>query len=153
MHLVQWVSAKAMLGVYDLYGNVYEWTEDWYQYSLLVTLGCPPSMGNYKVIRGSNACNSLYLRSASRQFAHPDRKAYYIGLRIVRVDNSAQDMFHPDNNCEVGPFCGDGYVNAYEQCDDGNVDSDDGCSATCELEALGLHKVHKVLITSSGSWN
>ena len=90
-------------------------------------------MGNYKVIRGgSNACNSLYLRSASRQFAHPDRKAYYIGLRIVRVDNPAQDMFNPDNNCAVGPFCGDGYVNAGEQCDDGNVDSDDGCSATCE---------------------
>ena len=90
--------------------------------------GCPPSTGNYKVIRGgSNACNSLYLRSASRQFAHPDRKAYYIGLRIVRVDNPAMDMFHPDN-CAVGPFCGDGYVNVNATCDDGNVESNDGCS-------------------------
>ena len=124
-------------GVYDLYGNVYEWTEDWYHYSLPNSFGgCPPSTGTYKVIRGgSNACNSLYLRSASRQFAHPDRKAYYIGLRIVRVDNPALDLYHPDNTCNIGPFCGDGYVDAGEQCDDGNTTDGDGCSANCTVEA------------------
>ena len=31
-------------------------------------------------------------------------------------------------------FCGDGIVNAGEECDDGNTTSGDGCSAICTLE-------------------
>jgi cysteine-rich repeat protein len=34
-------------------------------------------------------------------------------------------------------FCGDGVPDAGEQCDDGNVASGDGCSATCGLETAG----------------
>ena len=34
------------------------------------------------------------------------------------------------------PDCGDGLTQAGEQCDDGDEDSGDGCSATCELETL-----------------
>jgi fibro-slime domain-containing protein len=33
------------------------------------------------------------------------------------------------------PLCGDGLLEAPEQCDDGNQVSGDGCSATCHLEA------------------
>ena len=29
------------------------------------------------------------------------------------------------------PFCGDGYIQANEQCDDGNLNDFDGCSALC----------------------
>jgi fibro-slime domain-containing protein len=37
--------------------------------------------------------------------------------------------------CKVGPHCGDGVVQApYEQCDDGNNVSGDGCSANCVQE-------------------
>lgn len=39
--------------------------------------------------------------------------------------------------CQTGcatPACGDGTVNAGEQCDDGNTKSGDGCNATCQLE-------------------
>ena len=36
------------------------------------------------------------------------------------------------------PFCGDGYVNqSSEQCDDGNNEDGDGCSATCTTEGGG----------------
>jgi fibro-slime domain-containing protein len=31
--------------------------------------------------------------------------------------------------------CGDSTVNSGEQCDDGNTDANDGCSATCQVEA------------------
>jgi cysteine-rich repeat protein len=32
------------------------------------------------------------------------------------------------------PFCGDGNIDAGEQCDDGNAVSGDGCSSTCQTE-------------------
>ena len=80
-------------GVYDLYGNVYEWVEDWYQSSRPIAAGgCPPAHGNYRVIRGgSNACADHFLRSTSRQYAHPDRKTFAIGMRLVRVENPTLD--------------------------------------------------------------
>lgn len=87
-------------GVYDLYGNVYEWCEDWYQRTRSA-VSCPPESGTYKVIRGgSNASESTWLRSSSRNFAHPDRRGYYIGLRLVRVDSPADDPYRPDALCE-----------------------------------------------------
>jgi TonB family protein len=36
----------------------------------------------------------------------------------------------------AAPVCGDGALDASEQCDDGNTASGDGCSSTCRLEAL-----------------
>ncbi|MGN6109549.1 MAG: tandem-95 repeat protein, partial [Kofleriaceae bacterium] len=33
-----------------------------------------------------------------------------------------------------GPICGDGLVEGAETCDDGNVGTGDGCSATCQVE-------------------
>jgi cysteine-rich repeat protein len=40
---------------------------------------------------------------------------------------------------EVGPECGDGVIDfdQGEECDDGNNDDGDGCSANCQLEPLG----------------
>jgi len=37
----------------------------------------------------------------------------------------------------IVPHCGDGYVDAGEQCDDGNAGNGDGCSAQCVLEVCG----------------
>ena len=39
-----------------------------------------------------------------------------------------------DLGTSVGPTCGDGILEAGEVCDDGNRDSDDGCSSTCAIE-------------------
>ena len=35
---------------------------------------------------------------------------------------------------EIECVCGDGVVDAGEQCDDGNLINGDGCSETCEVE-------------------
>ena len=34
-------------------------------------------------------------------------------------------------------FCGDGFLDADEQCDDGNEEDGDGCSSVCEEEVVG----------------
>lgn len=40
--------------------------------------------------------------------------------------------------CTLGPRCGDGTVQAPEQCDDGNRVNGDGCSAACQKESGGV---------------
>jgi cysteine-rich repeat protein len=37
------------------------------------------------------------------------------------------------------PTCGDGYLDAGEQCDDGNTLNGDCCSSTCQIEPAGSH--------------
>ena len=36
--------------------------------------------------------------------------------------------------CERSAVCGDGLVDAGEECDDGDLNNDDGCSSTCTIE-------------------
>jgi len=40
-----------------------------------------------------------------------------------------------DSSICHAPYCGDGVVDANEQCDDGNAVDGDGCSATCTIES------------------
>lgn len=42
-------------------------------------------------------------------------------------------------NCQWGPYCGDGIlqVSQTEECDDGNNDNGDFCSAVCKIEPAG----------------
>ncbi len=46
---------------------------------------------------------------------------------------SKTDNFKVKANA-MGPVCGNGIVEAGEQCDDGNTVNGDGCSSTCQLE-------------------
>ncbi len=43
---------------------------------------------------------------------------------------------HPRNECQLfyRPTCGDGIIEKNETCEDGNMNSGDGCSASCVLE-------------------
>ena len=58
---------------------------------------------------------------------------------------TAQDQLGQDRNgiCDVGAVeagCGDGIIHSVrlnEECDDGNTDDGDGCTATCVLEFCG----------------
>lgn len=75
-------------GLYDIHGNVDEWTEDWlgetyYEESPEVD---PPgaSSGVYRVLRGGSwAAMSWYTRCAARNILKPDHRMQYFGLRLV----------------------------------------------------------------------
>jgi cysteine-rich repeat protein len=64
------------------------------------------------------------------------------GKTVKGKDCDFGDYGNFDNSDEGGcsatcrkPFCGDFSVDADEECDDGNIVSGDGCSATCQSEA------------------
>jgi len=80
----QFPEGASPYGVMDMSGNVWEWTEDWYQ----------PHPGNeyandlygekFKVIKGGSWDSNLDLaRPAVRGKSFPDQKKNYIGFRCV----------------------------------------------------------------------
>ncbi len=82
-------------GLYDLHGNIYEWTRDWYHAKL--PGGVDPDLsqvqsvmnrdGTYSRVRrgGSFADDSWACRSACRLRYEPPRRSDHIGFRVVVV--------------------------------------------------------------------
>lgn len=75
-------------GLYDMYGNVQEWCNDWYRDNYYTQSPeedpTGPESGAYKVLRGGSWNSfSLKCRSASRNKQAPTIKTLDIGFRIV----------------------------------------------------------------------
>ncbi len=62
-------------GLYDMAGNVWEWTDSWYD-----------SSRSFRVIRGGSwGCSAVGCRSANRYDFQPDVRYDYVGFRLVFV--------------------------------------------------------------------
>ena len=68
----------------------------------------------------------------------PDRVvlAFSTPVRSIEVTSSGGRVYI--DTFRTNPIiCGDGFLDAGEECDDGNTAAGDGCSATCTLETCG----------------
>jgi len=72
-------------GIYDLYGNAYEWCADWYGPYPATAVVDPrgPNSGNERVARGGNYGGSADCRSAFRFHTSPAVQNGTIGFRVV----------------------------------------------------------------------
>jgi formylglycine-generating enzyme required for sulfatase activity len=73
-------------GFFDMHGNVYEWTADWYQTAYpsgAVTDPTGPASGSSRVKRGGSwNYPGTYLRSARRYDSTPGRRYSTLGFRV-----------------------------------------------------------------------
>ncbi len=87
----------SLRGLYDMHGNMQEWTHNWYEElsSDVVTDPVGPLKGSFRVLRGGGYENdAAYCRSASRSSFIPTPRAFYHGFRLALSPSGLSPEVH-----------------------------------------------------------
>lgn len=106
-------------------------------YLVAVTLIVLLSADPYALLAQSIATTTATVSNCGDELITPPEECDVIGETGVYSTTIAGRQCNEE--CEFGPYCGDGVLQTIydEECDDGNNDSLDFCSATCQIEPSG----------------
>lgn len=82
-------SEPGRLGIYDLLGNVWEWTGDWYHPGAYLVEDDPAFPGTQRVVRGGSWANDRRsITTASRGAQPPEWSTAFLGFRPVIAERT-----------------------------------------------------------------
>jgi len=145
-------------GIYDLFGNVIQWTTDHYhpdesKYGLETATDPTQTNGDFRQVRGCpfNGVTLGHCRSAARLYLEPAHRLQEAGFRVVRTllcrDGDVRPCGLVEGACLPGiETCDSGIWGACEGaimpdaalCDGKECGSDDGCGGNCGECAAGF---------------
>ncbi len=88
---------------------------------------------------------------ATWPFMESDQANIIAGLTYVNIHSNAFPLGEIRGQIVRVPTCGDGILDAGEDCDDGNNDNGDCCSSVCTFETAGNPCVGSTLCSASGT--